>query len=46
MAHVLFMEGHRRKINIFLCIEAYLEVTGLASQQMLVPLPRADGSWV
>ena len=29
MAHVLCMEGHSRKINIFLCIETYLEVTGL-----------------
>lgn len=29
MAHVLRMEGHSRKINIFLCIETYLEVTGL-----------------
>lgn len=29
MAHVFFMEGHRKKINIFLCIESYLEVTGL-----------------
>lgn len=29
MAHVLCMEGHSRKINTFLCIETYLEVTGL-----------------
>lgn len=29
MAHVLCTEGHSIKINIFLCIETYLEVTGL-----------------